>query len=951
MKRMSLLALVLTGLLVILGSTFIEAAEPLMIQDMENMEILEPAAPEGGGWAISAGYGEDGFGVVFDSVSDPNLYEDWASAEYPMPVQIGPDICTDAPDWNPEFFNIPAGYRVKLTYDGGQAKTVYLPHITAEDLVEGWCELCLPLYVASDGSTYYDEALTDLAQGTPSAFPFTEDFTTDTYKDAETTTADWNTTDGEGKLWGYKEIRINTYTEGNQQSPVITVRSDGTFLAVWYGEGESDDWGIYGQLFNSDGTKYGEEFRVNTYPDGYQSAPAVATRDDGGFVVVWYSSGREEGSLYDVYGQLFNSDGTKYGEEFRVNTYTNGFQSAPSVAMRDDGEFVVVWQDDRNGASGYFQVYGQIFNSDSTRIGEEFQVNISPPLHVPHHPSVAMRDDSTFVVIWGRGEIYGQLFNSDGTRIGEEFRVNTYMDYEIVGVISIATSADGRFVVVWQGHGQQEGNVLSVYGQLFNSDGTKYGEEFRVNTYTNGYQVWPSVAMRDDGRFVVVWESYLSPGHTGFYGQLFNSDGTKIGDEFQVNASCPLLRIFGSGCERPSVAMLDDGTFVTVWASYHQDGHMFGIYGNQHSATGAILTPKYYYASYGNTLQSTTISSEAVRGVTLTADDTIPESASITYYVTNSAGVGICAQNPYDPTRAESYCMDMEDSTHYFGQSFVAETESLNYVSFYAVMDANGETHCGEVKIYATEDDLINDTNSIAIASLILNYDEYAYTDIQTVKFDLPVSVIPGETYYFAFRPTAYVYIEGGYDSAGDTYPNGQLYVNANVWYSDVLEGDLFFEVGRARQWEEVTPDEYHEFSDPTGTDIRWKAVLGEATEPAETPIINSITIEGKLPPDKELEALITTVEEMDIPQQIESSLEAKLETALDKVLTAQADIESGDVEHAENMVGAAVNKINAFINQVEAQLGKKITEEDALKLIEAAQSLITNIESLVEGL
>jgi len=40
----------------------------------------------------------------------------------------------------------------------------------------------------------------------------------------------------------------------------------------------------------------------------------------------------------------------------------------------------------------------------------------------------------------------------------------------------------------------------------------------------------------------------------------------------------------------------------------------------------------------------------------------------------------------------------------------------------------------------------------------------------------------------------------------------------------------------------------------------------------------------------------------------------------------------------------AAINKLNAFINQVEAQRGKKITDEDADVLISAAQRIIGNI-------
>lgn len=53
--------------------------------------------------------------------------------------------------------SIDEGNRVTLTYDGGQELIVYLPAIRERT----------SLYVASDGSTYYNKTLTKLAQSAP----------------------------------------------------------------------------------------------------------------------------------------------------------------------------------------------------------------------------------------------------------------------------------------------------------------------------------------------------------------------------------------------------------------------------------------------------------------------------------------------------------------------------------------------------------------------------------------------------------------------------------------------------------------------------------------------------------------------------------------------------------------------------------------------------------------
>jgi hypothetical protein len=93
---------------------------------------------------------------------------------------------------------------------------------------------------------------------------------------------------------------------------------------------------------------------------------------------------------------------------------------------------------------------------------------------------------------------------------------------------------DGRFVITWSSSGQ-DGSSYGVYARRYQVDGTSAGSEFQVNTYTNHSQYHPSVAIGDDGRFVIVWSSYGQDGSSyGVYGQRFQADGTPEGTEFQI---------------------------------------------------------------------------------------------------------------------------------------------------------------------------------------------------------------------------------------------------------------------------------------------------------------------------------------------------------------------------------------------------------------------------------
>ena len=75
---------------------------------------------------------------------------------------------------------------------------------------------------------------------------------------------------------------------------------------------------------------------------------------------------------------------------------------------------------------------------------------------------------------------------------------------------------------------------------------------------------------------------------------------------------------------------------------------------------------------------------------------------------------------------------------------------------------------------------------------------------------------------------------------------------------------------------------------------------------------------------------LVEEVINLNIQNGISNSLDAKLDSALSAI----------DDLNQNNDV-AAINSLNAFINAVEAQRGKAITEDEADTLIDEAQAII----------
>jgi hypothetical protein len=114
-------------------------------------------------------------------------------------------------------------------------------------------------------------------------------------------------------------------------------------------------------------------------------------------------------------------------------------------------------------------------------------------------------------------------------------------------------------------------------------------QEFRVNQYTTNVQRPTSVALTPDGSFVVVWSSNTQDGHLeGIFRRTYDAAGNPTTSEFQVNQ-------YTTGSQRDaSVDMGADGGFVVSWSSVNQDGNNnVGIIGRLFDSAGGAQGPEF----------------------------------------------------------------------------------------------------------------------------------------------------------------------------------------------------------------------------------------------------------------------------------------------------------------------------------------------------------------------
>jgi hypothetical protein len=160
------------------------------------------------------------------------------------------------------------------------------------------------------------------------------------------------------------EFRVNTITTGDQWFPSVAMNTGGDFTVVWQGPLDGSSDGIFGQRYDPSGAARGAEFRVNSYTTSAQWFPSIAMAAGGSFVVTWGSHG-QDGNNWGIFGQRYDTAGSPHGGEFRVNSTTLGLQSGPAIAMDPADNFVVVWTGEDGSDVGVFgQRYSDLLFAD-----------------------------------------------------------------------------------------------------------------------------------------------------------------------------------------------------------------------------------------------------------------------------------------------------------------------------------------------------------------------------------------------------------------------------------------------------------------------------------------------------------------------------------------------------------------------------------------------------------
>lgn len=359
------------------------------------------------------------------------------------------------------------------------------------------------------------------------------------------------------------EIRVNAVTTDTQTTLVdsrnahgtVGIDANGNYVIVWTSSNsDGSGTGVYAQRYNARGVAQGMPIRVNTTTTGDQKWGTVAVKSDGGFIVTWTSVG-QDGSGSGNYARIFDSNGVG-GSEILVNSTTSGEQYSPSIGAAYDGSFVITWAGSGSGDST--GIFFQRFSAVGAKVGGEQRVNTTPT-NAQDDPSIAVGQDGQFMVVFDDiVGTYGRRYDANGNaRDNNQLLIHADATS---GNADVATNGTGDYHIVWRTTGAGDGSGRGLWRLSLGAGDTAAGTPLQVTTDTINDQTEPAISSDADGDYIISWQG-SGPGDTaGVFARKFRSDGTAVGTEFQLNETTTGSQV------GVSTALVNLDNYVAVWS-------------------------------------------------------------------------------------------------------------------------------------------------------------------------------------------------------------------------------------------------------------------------------------------------------------------------------------------------------------------------------------------------
>jgi hypothetical protein len=333
------------------------------------------------------------------------------------------------------------------------------------------------------------------------------------------------------RLWKADQHIANVRYCQATDDTTITANTSGNFLIVW------SDGDIFAQLLDISGNRLWPSNLVISAGSYLQESPAATALTNGEFIITWVGWGTGTGET-SIFAHRVDTLGTiHWPGERQVNSVPDTFRLAPAVAADSSGSSIIVWQDQRNQQNGtpLYDIYAQRLDIDGNRTWLN-DLQVSDPNNSEHNdPQITGIAGERFIVTWQDPrlfdsygwDIFAQRIDSNRTRAWtNDLRVNTDSNNTYQGTPMIISNADGQALVAWTDN--RNGNV-QIYAQRLDATGKHIWasdmQATKESTFTGEYFI--SSTRDQNGNAIIVWQDARF-GNGDTFIQKMGTDGIAV---------------------------------------------------------------------------------------------------------------------------------------------------------------------------------------------------------------------------------------------------------------------------------------------------------------------------------------------------------------------------------------------------------------------------------------
>jgi hypothetical protein len=351
-----------------------------------------------------------------------------------------------------------------------------------------------------------------------------------------------------------------------------SVASSGTqALTVWH-ERVGTTWGIFGRISSATTDTIGPKITIALVSGKNSMYPDVAWNGTNWLAVWQYSYSSTD---LDIRAALVSTSGVA-GGIFSVEGNT-AHQLNPAVSAGKDGEFYVVWEDQRNPTTTLSDIYGRRITGagavDTAFPHYRLSYDLQGIQTADTYPDIAYYADlDVFALVYEVGGSSIRYRDFDDTTLYTGQLVVNHDSAHPATLPKLASS--GRDVLIVYVDNKAPG--LDISAVMFGNAGN---HSFPITTSSTGNETQPTVAF--NGNFMVAWKDTRNDSGGDIYGTRVKKDRTVLDTNGFV------ITEFTPADEYPAVGKGTNkaGTFTVAWnLNPNNQGTGIALYGIDYPA-------------------------------------------------------------------------------------------------------------------------------------------------------------------------------------------------------------------------------------------------------------------------------------------------------------------------------------------------------------------------------